>query len=424
MKNKSLFSRLLENKKLLLIASFVLAFVFWIISSDNITKTIDDIPLRTVLSESAEKEGLKVYSVNPETVSVEVSGKRLIVDALSKEDFSAYADLFNVSKSGTETYSVKIETKSNTSFSIDDVKPLRATVMVDKEITKTVTVHKLFEYEPSEGYHISDDMPSTVTITGPQTLVDEVKSAYVTDVIKANDDLTAKKTFTVHLCDKSDPKNPDKKDIHSEFLKLSNESFADVNFKFQRIQNDVPLALAYDQESFTLPPECYSFEPKTIDLAGDEKLFSGENGIQQIVYNLGSFSKFKNEVVELEIDTKDLLSEGLVCTSVDKVKLTLNLSFLSEKTFTTDNIQFVGLSDYHNYDLPDKVNVQFIGVPAVLSDLDENSFNVIYDFTHIVSIEDAAYVEVPVSVKIKNNKNVGVFWVYKTSDTEKINIIK
>ena len=62
MKNKSIFSRLLANKKLVIILSFVLALIFWIITSDNISTTIGKVPLKHNLSEKVAAEFLaKVF---------------------------------------------------------------------------------------------------------------------------------------------------------------------------------------------------------------------------------------------------------------------------------------------------------------------------------------------------------------------------
>ncbi|MBE6737148.1 MAG: hypothetical protein E7566_00630 [Ruminococcaceae bacterium] len=419
MKNKSFFSRLLENKKLMLIASFVLAFVFWIISSDNISKTIVDVPLQAVLSESAEQEGLKVYSVSPEYISVDVSGKRLIVDSLSVDDFTASVDLFNVSRPSTESYQIDVSTKSNMSFSIDGTNPLRVTVMVDKEVTKTIDVHKLLNFEPDEGYFVEDDMPATITITGPQSLVKEVKSAYVSDEISVSaENLTTKRTLMVHLCDKDDPNDPDSKDVHSEFIKLSNESFVDVNFEFFKVKDEIPITLKTENEGFTLPHDRYSFEPATLSIAGNEELLFGEDAIEQIEYNLGSISKYQNELVELELDVKDMLPEGLICTNTEKVKFSLDLSFLSKKQFTATNIETIGLSSADTYDLPESVKLTVVGTTAALSDLDNDNFSVTYDFTDVVSSE-ISVAEVPVSVKI-NKKIIGICWVYRPSDVETI----
>ncbi len=419
MKNKSLFSRLLENKKLMLIASFVLAFVFWIISSDNISKTIVDVPLQTALSESAEKEGLKVYSVSPETISVDISGKRLIVDALSAEDFTASVDLFNVSKPCTETYSIDVSTKTNMNFSIEGTKPLRVTVMVDKEVEKTIPVHKLLSFEPDEGYYIKDDMPATITITGPQSLVEEVKSAYVSDdVVASEDKLTAKKSLTVHLCDNEDPNSSDSKDIHSEFIKLSNESFVDVNFEFQKIKEGVPLTLNTDQDGFVLPRDCYSFEPATLNLAGNDELLFGADAIKAVNFDLGSITKYKNESTTLTVDVSELLPDGLVCTNTKNVKLNLDLSYLSIKSFNVTNINSLGLTSDYNYDLPSSINVYAVGTTAALNDLDEDSFIVTYDFTDVKSLGESI-IEVPVNVKI-NKKIIGICWVHRSDDTEKV----
>lgn len=425
MKNKSLFSRLLENKKLMLIASFLIAFVFWIISSDNISKTIDNVPLKAVLSESAEKENLKVYSVSPETVSIEISGKRLIIDSLTADDFVASVDLFNVSKPGTETYAIDIESKSNMNFAVEGSKPLRVTVMVDREVTKTVEVHKLFDYD-AEGYFVVDDMPSTITITGPETIVSKVKSAYVTDTITTKDGSSVKKTLTVHLCDKTDPSDPDKQSIYSEFIKVSNDSFDDVTFSFLKINDSMPLTIKYDQSGFTLPANYYSITPETLSVAGADDVINGENAISSIELDLGSLSKYKNDMNEITFDISQLLGDDLVMTNsngdVSEVKVQLDLSFLEDEKFLipSSNIKATGLPEGYYANLPTSLYATVIGTSSVLESLDASDISITYDFASQKPSEDNI---VNATVIYKINET-GVCWVYQPSQTEEITLYK
>ena len=203
MKNKSLFGRLLDNKKLVLILSFVLSFMFWMISSDNTTQTITDVQLDYSLSDSVSKD-LKIFSTSIDSVTVNVAGKRVIIDSLTSSDITATVDLFAVSKPGTGTYPIIVENNSNMSFDIEGVEPENITIMVDREATKTVNVVSNFSYNP-EGYYVDNNLPATVEITGPETLVDKVKCAYVTGKVNSPDAKAVTNTYTLRLFDSEDP---------------------------------------------------------------------------------------------------------------------------------------------------------------------------------------------------------------------------
>lgn len=398
MKNKSFFSRLLENKKLMLITSFVLAFVFWIISSDNITVTIDDIPLKTNLSISAENEGMTVYSVSPETISVSVSGKRLIVDSLDADDFTATVDLFDVTKPGTETYEVDIDTKSNMNFDINGTNPMRVTVMVDYEETKEVPVYSLISDDVDGSYYIDSDLPEKIGVKGPKSIVDQIKSAYVKDTISASNGADVTKTLTVHLCDKADPNNADAKEVYSEFVKVSGlEKFENVTFRFLKTK-EISVALKYDQKQVVLDDSMYTITPSKIKVAGKATDIS----VDKIYLDLGSLSQYMTEDTKLKtFDIESVLGDNLVCVDGTKsITFELDLDRVDTKTVAVENIDSTSVPTGYKFNAPSVVDpVVVVGDADEVSRVTPANLTYVYDFSKSKVNEDGS-VNVTVSCNI------------------------
>lgn len=408
MKNKSLFSRLLENKKLMLLVSFLIAFIFWLISSDNITMTIDNVPLKPVLSESAVKENLKIYSISPETVSVNVTGKRVIINSLTEDDFEANIDLFNVTKPGSDTYAIEVESISGRNFTIDGTKPLRVTIMVDREVEKEIQVKKLLTYSP-DGFYVTDDLPSTITIKGPESLITKVKSAYVKDTIKMGEGNEANKTMTVHLSDSIDPASPDAEDIISDYIEFSNES-VEATFEFLNIKNDMPLELNFKGSDIKLPNSLYTIVPSTISVAA-----KGDLEIENIALELDSLANYKNTTSEVTIPIEDILGDNLYCINSDVQEITVKLDFssLESKRYVISgrNVSAENIDDGYYYKSP--VEITVIGIKSALEDLDDDSFSVNYNFEGITPTVNNPIL---VPATIKNNANT-ICWAYNPTET-------
>ncbi len=417
MKNKSLFSRLLENKKLMLIVSLVLSFLFWMISSDNTTQTIDDITIKYSLSESAS-ESLKVFNVSSETVSVMVSGKRVIIDSLSEEDVIARVDLFGVSEPGTATYDVIVESTGNLSFDVDSVRPKTVTVMVDREATKTVNVIGDFTYNP-DGYYVENNLPETVTITGPESKVKNVKSAYVSGNVKSPDAEDITNTYTLRLFDHEDPTSADAKEINTDYITMSYES-TDVLFRFMKIDEDMPISLKCEPSNFNLPSTYYTITPSTLSVAGREELLFGDKAVGSLNIDLGNLSKYKNQIYNESYDVQDLLGSDFVNKSdgIETIKVQLDFSGLSMDTFDvpSSNISIKNLPEGYTYTAPSTYAVSVVGTRSALSVLTSDSFTIEYDFKDVTPSADTP-VNVPVSIQI--NKSI-FCWVYRLSDTASV----
>ena len=115
---KTLFLRIL---------SLAIAFVIWLIVANvddyKIVKEIDKIPVTQLNGESIEAGGLVYDVTSGETVDILVEGRRSVVDKLTKNDFTAVADLSKLSYTNTAKINVKAVSTSvgeNVTISVVD----------------------------------------------------------------------------------------------------------------------------------------------------------------------------------------------------------------------------------------------------------------------------------------------------------------
>ncbi len=421
MKNKSLFSRLLDNKKMMLIVSLLLSFIFWMVSSDSTTKTLNDIVINyNTLSESAARE-LKVFNISSDTISVSASGKRVFVETLSPDDIVATLDLFEVSEPGEYTFDkndINVSAELGSKVSFDVYKPDSITVFVDREASKTVDIISDFVYKP-DGYYVENNLPATVTITGPESLVESVECAYVSGEVVSSDATDITNTYSLSLFDNKDPKAQDAKEISSEYITMSYDS-VEVAFRFLKIDEDVPFTITYDQSGIKLPSSYYTITPSTIGVAGPEELLFGENAIESFAVNIGSLSKYKNQIYNESFNVGAVIGNNFINKSdgVETIRVQLDFSNFELKTFDVpaSKIKVSGLSDGYTYDAPTTYAVTVVGTASAVDSLEDTSFTIEYDFSEVEPSSETP-VNVPVNITINNT---GLCWVYRSSDTSSV----
>ena len=102
----------LTSKLMLKIVSVIVAFLFWLviinITDPTTSKTFYDIPVQ-ILNENVITSANQVYDiVDGDTVKVTVKGKRSFVEKLKESDFTATADLSELSKVNAVSINVKL----------------------------------------------------------------------------------------------------------------------------------------------------------------------------------------------------------------------------------------------------------------------------------------------------------------------------
>ena len=199
---KNLFTKNLGLKIISVLAAFFLWLVVVNVDDPIISKTYTGVPVEILNEEVLTDQG-KCYEVlnDSANINVVVTAHRSVLDGMSRDYIKATADL----KMLTSLDTVPIEVRSvRFSDRIESVTTRETGVKLSIEnlIKKEVSVLVGYEGEPAEGYMLAgvENALSTITVSGPESVVSKVSSAMaVADIKGINSDFTV--TEPLYPCD-------------------------------------------------------------------------------------------------------------------------------------------------------------------------------------------------------------------------------
>ena len=170
--------RILGNNKIVLVFSFLLAVVIWLIVamqfSDQQETTFVDVPV-TIDTKMSDSLGLQIFGQKNLTVSIRVSGKRYDISplTLSQDDFIVTASTVNASSAGKHTMPITVRTK-DTSRNVEIVSfsPESVEAYFDYNLTENYPIEIEIDAPDgnvaADGYIDSEPLisNSTVTVSG------------------------------------------------------------------------------------------------------------------------------------------------------------------------------------------------------------------------------------------------------------------
>ena len=177
---KKFLSSLQKNYKTLILA-FLLAFVFWIIVSVQISSSIEDkingIPIEAQITEYMAQNNLQIVSDIRETVNISIEGKRYDISGLSASDFSAFVNLSSVRAAGSYVLPLTVTAKSNRNFTIINTEPNTITLNIDEIITKEFSIYGTADISLPEGYYAAEIVtsPQTIALTGSASTINKIQ---------------------------------------------------------------------------------------------------------------------------------------------------------------------------------------------------------------------------------------------------------
>lgn len=420
MKNKSFIGRLLDNKKVVLLVSFLLAVMFWVISSDNTAETIYNVPVKYSFSEDAPSD-LKVFGLNIDGVAVDVVGKRVVIDDLDSEDLTATIDLTSVTGYADASFPIYVR-NNNSDFDIENVEPSSIRLVIDREVTKTVKLVTDFKYAVS-GYYVDSDVPSTIEITGPETLISQVKCAYIGGTVDNSESAKVTNSYSVELYD-SENGAKDGNKVSKEFISLSHSN-VEVTFRFLKLDEEMPFEITYSPSEQDVPSNYFTITPKTISLAGPEEFITGSKAISGIKIDIGDLSGYKNELYNKTFPISDLLGDNFINKSEGVENVSVRIDFSSLKTTTIE----VPASKVETKNKPDKIKyttsssypVTVVGTKSVIENISVEDISVILDFSEVDADTTSEVLTVGTTINIEAK---GLCWAYTPNNTATVQIDK
>ncbi len=178
MKNKKWFASDTAFK----IYSLLIAVLFWIFvifdQNPESVKVIRNVPIYYNNLDSLERAGYTVFKEEDMFLDVTVKGKRLAIGRLSKNNIKASVT-FSEFREGT--YDINVDTSlPQSDMSVQKENPYSVSVKVEKLISKEFEIGILYSGTNEPGKLASAELKfKTVTVSGPETAMNNVKSAKI-----------------------------------------------------------------------------------------------------------------------------------------------------------------------------------------------------------------------------------------------------
>lgn len=317
----------LANNILLKMVSVAVAALVWLlvvnIDDPIITRQISGVTVQMQNEAYIESGGkMSMIEGGQNVVTVEVVGKRSIVDDLSAEDLIATADLKQIVNMNTDPIMVPITVNCSKLKSENLVpNPRNLSVDIDEIMTQEYIVTVTSgESQPRKGYEIGtlSSSPDKIKITGPQSLIRKIDKVVATvDASNLQEDTIMKAGLKI-IDRNQDEWDQDGLDSKMNYLKYDT-SVPEVNVSIDlwSVRNDIAIKGSYvgsPAEGYKV--EKLTFTPGHISVAGSEealeKLSADGNSIQVPDDTIDVTGK--NSDFEVKINIENLLPENIKLT--------------------------------------------------------------------------------------------------------------
>ena len=255
------FAKGFLNNLKTIIQAIVFSVIIWVFISiqifPDVSLHITDIQVSCQPTNFMIEENLRINSVDTQSVTIQINGKRYSISQLSASDFSAVCDLSKVYEAGTFDVPINVvPTTDSVDVNITS-KDLTAKVNVVKIITRDVkVVPNTDALLIADGMQIEGDVtvnPAFMTVTGEESLVNSIDhveaiAAYGDGALDHTEELSASPTF-----------------FNSKGIKIASP---DVIYSTDEFVVNVPvykLKTLPIQVKFTGSTGSYGFDPADLD---------------------------------------------------------------------------------------------------------------------------------------------------------------
>jgi YbbR domain-containing protein len=173
----------------------------------NIPLEIRNLPTNLVIANQYKKE-----------IEVALSGPRRLIQEMRQQNISLPIDLGKAQPGAMVIQNEPDSIALPQGVTVQRVQPATLTLLVDRLIPKEFTITPVTQGKPAPGFtldHLTLKPPS-ITVTGPQTVLEQEEEGVKTAVINL-DGINTSKTLQVHL------------DLNASLVKLIGETVIEVN---------------------------------------------------------------------------------------------------------------------------------------------------------------------------------------------------
>ena len=311
----------LMNKSTLKILSLLIAILIWVVVKNvqdpMLVKVITRIPV-TIVNESYLASNLEVPLLieGQDTVNVKVKGRESVVKELTREDFTAIADMTQIISMETTPRMVPVKVSCEGLLD-SDISVTPGNIQVD--IEEQTSVEKIIAVNtgdtiPDKNYEVGvlKANPEKVTISGPESIVNKI------DRVVAMVDVSDRKETKIELdselkiYDKNQDELSEKQLSYLDLKEIRNNKIK-VTAEFWKAQNKISV-----KADISGSPK-YGYQVSEIKLVPDTISIAGTDEALQKLAEAGNTLEIPGSMIdvsgkssdfEVNIDLTELLPEN------------------------------------------------------------------------------------------------------------------
>ncbi len=417
MKNKLIFSNLLDNNRVLRVLSVFLAFIAWLVVAITIDDTrieiIDNVPIKintTDLNSTLGARKLSVIEGAEQTISVRVEGISYIIGNLTPDDVVATPILTSIVDAGEQEVQIMVtKADPNANFKIASHTPT-VKLNFDRITTKTFPLSvDAPNIRVAEGY-LRQSMtasPSEFSISGPETQIARISRCVLE--YEGDEILDDTKVFPGKLVFY---------DANGEEIspsQLKNLSYAEQQHEITITvwrRKEVPVHLSFINVPQGLDTSSlkYTLSAETVTIAGPKEIVDKREEVTVGPIDFSKISIGSSFILDLNLDAAETCIDGITNVNVE-----IDSESLAKKTITITNI--TSRNKPAGYDVAIKnteiANVNMVGNTDDIEKLTEKDLIAVVDLRNV----DQNTWRVPVSIYATGNKFVWAVGEYYVNVT-------
>lgn len=335
-----------ERRITSLILSALVAFGLWWYVVNNVSMeddiTFNNIPVVREGESVLNEKNLMITDMSAEVVSMNLIGSREDLNKVDSSNMSVKINLSNIEEPGERiplTYTPSYPaTVANTAFEVSQKNPSVIFVSVDYRRTLEIPINVKWTGTRSENYLYDTENYTldytTVTITGPAAVADQIKSAQVLiDLTDRSESFS--ESFRYTLCDVEG--NP----VDAKQITTSVEEVL-VTAQIQQIKEVDLIADVIYGGGATPENTTITLSPEVIRVSGGEAVLEELGDTYTVCsINLADIEKSSNE-----LKYTITLPEGVTNqTGVSEVVVTVRFSGLKTKDIVVDKIEMINVPE-------------------------------------------------------------------------------
>ncbi|MEQ2455176.1 CdaR family protein [Flavonifractor hominis] len=405
--------KLTDSKWFYVAVSLLLAFILWVYvgkeANPITTDKINDIPVEFSGLEKLEERGLMLSDGSEQSVSFFVRARRDVISNLLQGESSITVDVSNITEAGEYSLSVmgqKINfprSVSSDSLELLYTTPERIEFTVSRWVQKEIEVQAEFTGSVVDGYQVGDFSlaPQTVTISGPEELVNQVDYARVT-VSQTDLSETYSKDTPYTLVGFNGEV------IAAEGIETDPETVL-VTLPVVKLK-EVPLTVELVPGGGVTDIDTQvdvTIEPETITVSGSEEDLEGLKEVK-----LGSIELYKIFGTDTFQKTIQLSPELTNVSGITEATVTVTIKDLAVRTLEVSDIDLINVPDGYTADTVTKtLSVQIRGTEEAVDSVIPSQLRIVADLSDVTMATGNQ--TVPVKVYLDGSSEVGVVGDYK-----------